>query len=186
MSFFDSIFGAVKPTYHDPMEAAAPYLNQIQPTMEQYYNPYVQMGLNPGQSVNQIGQGFQQSPGLDFALQKALGAGNNAAAAGGMAGSPQHQYQNMQTATGLANQDYYNWLNQAQGQQRLGFEGTNQLAQSIMDSLMAKAGLQTSSTNQRNMRNQGAFSDSLGLGATGLGYAIGGPMGAMAMGSTLR
>ena len=114
----------------NPAEAAMPYYGQIPGTLNKYLDPYIQTGQqalpglqeqygqlmnNPGGRLNQIGQGYQQSPGFKFALQQALQGAGNAAAAGGMAGSPQHEYQNMQLATNLANQDYNTWLQNALG-----------------------------------------------------------------------
>ena len=40
-----------------------------------------------------------------------------------MAGSPQHEQQNMEVATGLANQDYNNWIQQALGMYGKGLSG---------------------------------------------------------------
>lgn len=129
--------------YNSPADAANQYLNQIPGQAGQYLDPYLQAGQqslgplqqqygellgNPGQKLNQIGGSFQQSPGFKFALEQALGAANRSAAAGGMAGSPMSQQQNMGIATGLANQDFYNWLQGATGLYGKGLEGQQGLA----------------------------------------------------------
>ena len=116
--------------YSNPAYNAMPFLNQIPAATAPYYQPFVQAGqqaipalqgqyndlmTNPGGRLNQIGGSYQQSPGLQFAIQQALQGAGHAAAAGGMAGSPQHEFENMGLATNLANQDYYNWLGQATG-----------------------------------------------------------------------
>lgn len=128
----------------NPQDAANKYLNQIPGQTSQYFDPYINAGKGaigslqdqyssllggPGQKLNEIGQSYQQSPGFKFALDQALGGAGRAAAAGGMAGSPQHEQQNMGLATNLANQDYYNWLGQATGLYGQGLSGQQGLAQ---------------------------------------------------------
>lgn len=123
----------------DPMN----YLNQITGQASPYLKPYSQAGeeelgplagifgqlsSDPGAMLNKIGGQFHQSPGFNFAMQQAMQAANQGAAAGGMAGSPAAQQQAQHTATGLANQDYYNWLNQATGMFGQGLQGMQGLA----------------------------------------------------------
>ena len=130
-------------SYKNPADAASQYYNQIPGQTNQYYQPYFEAGKNqlpglteqygqlmndPGGKLNQIGGGFQQSPGFKFALEQALGGSGHAAAAGGMAGSPQHEQQNMELATQLGNQDYYNWLQQATGLYGQGLTGAQGMA----------------------------------------------------------
>lgn len=184
--------------YKNPANAASPYLNQIPGTISPYYQPYVNAGqqalptlqnqfntmaTNPGQSVNTIGQSFQQSPGYDWQVQQALQGSNQAAAAGGMAGSPQHEQQNMQLANNIANQDYYNWLSNALQQQNTGLSGlqnintmgygaSNELAQSLANNLMGQAGMQVAGTAGKNMYNQGNLGMLLGAGVSALPYLM--------------
>jgi hypothetical protein len=108
-----------------PMDAANPYISQIPGQTSKYFDPYSEAGQrsikpweeeynnlikDPGGKYNKIGESFHQSPGFKFAMEQALQGGNHAAAAGGMAGSPQHEQQNMQLANDLANQDYYKYM----------------------------------------------------------------------------
>ena len=128
----------------NPADVANQYISQIPGQTSQYFQPYMDAGKNalgtlqgqygdllndPGGKLNQIGGNFQQSPGFQFALKQALQGAGHAAAAGGMAGSPQHEQQNMGLATDLANQDYYNWLGQATGLYGQGLQGEQGLAQ---------------------------------------------------------
>lgn len=128
----------------NPADVANQYISQIPGQTSQYFQPYMDAGKNalgslqgqygdllndPGGKLNKIGGGFQQSPGFQFALKQALQGAGHAAAAGGMAGSPQHEQQNMGLATDLANQDYYNWLGQATGLYGQGLQGQQGLAQ---------------------------------------------------------
>src|SRR5260221_13569988 len=99
---------------NNPADAAMPYLDQIPGQINKYYQPYVNAGQtalnnvqpefqnllnNPGGKLNKIDQGFQQSPGFKFALQQALQGAGHAEAEGGMAGSPEHEFENMQIGT---------------------------------------------------------------------------------------
>lgn len=130
--------------YKNPADAAQPYLNRIPGAIGQYYNPYFQAGTgalpqlqgqygqllnDPGGKLNQIGQGFHESPGFQFALQQALQGAGHAAAAGGQAGSPEHQQRNIELATQLGNQDYQNYLHNALGLYGQGLEGERGLSQ---------------------------------------------------------
>ena len=84
---------------------------------------YGQLMNDPTAVMNKIGSQYQQSPGYQFQMDQAMNAVGNAAAAGGMAGSPQHQQQAATLATGLANQDYHNFLNQGLGLYGQGLQG---------------------------------------------------------------
>lgn len=177
--------------WNNPASGAQQYLNQIPGKVGQYYNPYIQQGqaayggLNnqynqmmnsPGNFINNIGSQYQQSPGFKFALQQALQGANQGAAAGGMAGSPQNQQQNMGIATNMANQDYYNWLNTALGQQNIGLQGeqgiyntgynaSSNMANAIGNALAGQAGLSyagQAAQNQHDQEGLGAFLGGLG------------------------
>ena len=94
---------------------------------------------NPDDFINNIGKGYQQSPGFDFALKQALQGSSNAMAAGGMAGSPMHEQANMELATNLANQDYNQWLQTALGQHSQGLAGGQGIYNSGMNASDAMA-----------------------------------------------
>ena len=129
----------------NPAEAALPYVNPYleagQKALGQYGDLATQlagnyptlkdqfMGLinNPGDFLNKMGQNFQHSPGYQAQLQEGEQAASNAAAAGGMAGSPQHQKYASQIATDLANRDYYNFLNPTLGLYQTGLSGLGNL-----------------------------------------------------------
>lgn len=128
----------------DPYGAARGQIGQIPGMLEKYFDPYIQAGnwalprlegqygqlmQDPGAVMGRIGAGFQQSPGYEFQKQQATEAANQAAAAGGMVGSPQEQQQLAKTVTGLSNQDYYNYLNHAMNLYQQGLGGTSGLAQ---------------------------------------------------------
>jgi hypothetical protein len=165
----------------DPSKEADKYLKQIPGMAHGIYDPYMQQGQrlggmlegqygqlmgDPGGMLNKIGGGYQQSPGFQFALKQALQAGGNAAAAGGMAGSPMHERANMETATGLANQDYNQWLQNAMGMYGTGLQGAQgmygaganaagNLAGMLGSNLQDRASNAYSGANWRNSMNIG-------------------------------
>lgn len=115
-----NIPGQMKP-YFDPFIQAG---QRQLPGMEDAYN---QMMGDPGGFINKMGGSYQKSPGFDFALKQALQGAGHAAAAGGMAGSPQHEQWAEGIATGMANQDYNQWLDRAMGAYGRGLGGREKL-----------------------------------------------------------
>lgn len=229
MGFFSNMFGGGE----DPSKEANKYLSQIPGTITPYYQPYNQMGKqamgqygaestaltgmrpdlmqalsqllqNPGQVYNQLGQGYQQSPGYEFNKNQSLQAMTNAAAAGGMAGTPQHQLQAGGIASDLANQDFEKYLNHvmglmtggingmgsmySQGMQglgnltNLGYQSSNDLASSLASNLVNQANNAYAGAANKNQSGQGLLGGLLGGTAAFLG---GGPagLGAYALGS---
>lgn len=183
--------------HNNPADAAMGSLNEMPSQIQQYYQPYMQAGQqalggvqnqynnlmnDPGAKLNNIGQGFHQSPGYNFALQQALQSTNHGAAAGGMFGSPQHQQQNMQVATGLADQDYYNWLGQATGMFGEGIHGLQGIAGMGQQASMGygdqmaqlqaqKANLQYAGAENKNQSQAGDFGNIMsGLGTLAAFY----------------
>lgn len=127
-----SLFGG------NPSGAAMPYLNQISDVLKQYLGPYASAGTsmlpglqnnygaitsNPGGMVNSFGANYHQSPGFQFQTDQALGAANRAASAGGMAGTPQEQQKIAGTVNDLADQDYYQYLNNTEDLYKTGLSG---------------------------------------------------------------
>lgn len=133
-----SLFGHQR----NPSASANQYFNQIPGQTQQYYSPYMEAGkgamstlqnqygdLLSGNTQNKLGENYKESPGYKFALDQALQGGTNAAAAGGMLGTPQHEQQNMGIANGLASQDYNNYLHNQMGLYGQGLQGTQGLNQ---------------------------------------------------------
>lgn len=176
----------------NPYDSASQYYNQIPGYLKQYLNPYMQAGQgamgqlqgqygqlinDPTAMMNKIGAGYQQSPGFNWQMQQAMGAANNAAAAGGMAGSPQHQQQAQTVATGLANQDYYNYMDKGLSQYGMGLQGlqginamgygaSNSMAQGMAGSLMNQGNLAYSGQASQNQAQGQMYGDIFGgLGA---------------------
>ena len=195
MGFFDFLSGG-----KNPADSAMPYLDKIPGQTSPYMQPFFEAGKgslpglqeqyqnllgDPGGFINKIGGSYQQSPGFKFALQQALQSGGNAAAAGGMAGSP------MQVATGLANQDYGNWMQNALGLYGQGLHGQQDLAhmgqqsgQSMADmiaqTLAQQGNLAFQGQAQKNQNKSDMWGNAFKL-AGGLAFGPAGYMGADAL-----
>lgn len=185
--------------YEDPSEAAQPYLDKIPGEIKQYYDPYIQAGQqalpglqqqltglmqDPTGIMGQIGGQYQASPGYQFAVDQAMRAANQSAAAGGMAGTPANQFNAMNTAQQLANQDYYNYMDRGLSQYGRGLEGTQQLTGMGMQAGGTLAGqLADVAGSQANLAYAGAQGQNQmtggilgGIGSL-LGGIAGGPIG---------
>lgn len=184
-----SLFG----DWNNPAEAANPFFDKMPDELKKYFNPYIEAGNkalpglqdqygrlmnDPAGRLNEIGQGYHQSPGFQFALNQALQGAGHAAAAGGMAGSPQHEQQNMGLATNLANQDYNQWLGNALGMYGMGLQGQQglyntgaqsgmQLGENLASILAQRAKLAYEGQNAEN-QHQGGIWGSLFGGAGSL------------------
>lgn len=182
------LFGGNK----NPASAGMGYLDQIPGSISPYYQPYIEAGKqaipklqgqydellnNPGQKLNQMGGSFQYSPGYQFALQQALGGAGHAAAAGGYAGTPMHEQQNMQIASQLGNQDYYNWLGHAQqlygaglsGEQGFATQGLNastSMSDQIAQALAAQSNLAYEGQAAKNAGTSSGWGNLIGGAAT--------------------
>ncbi len=139
---FGGIFGP-KNQGRKIADAANQYYDQIPGELGKYYDPYINEGRgaydemskryqglmdDPSKVLGDIGSKYQESPGYKWALQQALQAGGNAAAAGGMAGTPMHQQESMETAQGMASKDFENYLNHALGLYGAGLSGGQGIA----------------------------------------------------------
>ena len=181
--------------FKDPSKDTGKYLDQIPGRTSQYMNPYIEQGQragsnlegqygnltsDPGAMVNKIGSGYQESPGFKFALERALAGGGRAAAAGGMAGSPTHEFENMQTASGLASQDYDKYLSHALDQYGLGLKGeegmnergygaSKEMSDMIAQVLAGQAGLKYAGQSSQNNMLSNLFQTAGKFGTAMLG-----------------
>ena len=158
MSWLSQMFGGG--SHNNPADSAMGYLDQVP---GQYTNPDM---------YNQIAGQYQQSPGYQFKLKQAMTAGDNAAASGGMLGSGQHQFQNMDTANGLASQDFDQYFQRRMG---LGQDMGSLLGQKAQYGFAGQAG-----QHQERSKQIEQLMKLLGIGGgAGLGFMTGGPMGAL-------
>lgn len=126
----------------NPADQANQTLGQIPGKINGYYQPFFDAGKSelpgyqdmmnklmsdPGGFINSLGKGYQQSPGYQWNLGQGESAINNANAAGGMLGTPQHQQQAGQLASNLANQDYNQWMQNAMSAFGTGTKGAGDI-----------------------------------------------------------
>lgn len=158
MNTIGGIPGALKPYYDTYMDAGKSAL----PTLQSQFGNLIK---DPGNFINNVGQSYQQSPGFQASLKEALNAATNAAAAGGYAGSPQHERYSMEAATNLANKDYNDWLSKALGAYGMGlggeqnifqtgFDASKDYAGNVGNTMMNQAMLQFSGQQAENERNK--------------------------------
>lgn len=191
-----SMFGG---GFKNPSSAASPFLDQAQSQLPAYFQPYIDAGnkqipglekgygdmMDPNAFLKNIGSGYQASPGYEWQKSQGLSGVENAAAAGGMLGSPQHQQQAATLTTGLANQDFYNYLQQAlgvygqglQGKQGLydtGAQSSIGLGQDLSSISGSQAQLAYEGQNTENQHDQGGLGSIFGGAASLLPFFLGG------------
>jgi hypothetical protein len=179
----------------NPADAANKYINQIPGATEPYYSPYINAGkgamgdlqnqykdLIGGNVQNQLGANYKESPGYQFKLQQAMGAGNRAAAAGGMSGTPAHEQMSMETANGLASQDYNDYIKNQMGLYGLGtgigqdifgkgYGASGDMASTLGNSLSQQAGYGYAGQAGKNAQNASNWGNLFG-GAAALGAGL--------------
>lgn len=217
MSFIKSI----NPFHHeDPSKAAKPYYEQVPGQLHKAYDPYVNAGKgaldqtqneygellghrseledslmqllqNPEGLYKNLTQNYTSSPGYEFAQKEAQRATGNAAAAGGYAGTPQHQRYAAEVSSGLASQDFDKYLSSILEMFMKGLSGTgnlyekglggledirhegygasSELGQSLANNLMSQGNLAYEGAAARNKRASSIFSDLASLGGSIVG-----------------
>ena len=172
-------FRIVTNDYNDPSKAALPDINAIEGKVSPLYQPAINAGnsampgyqdimqkllSNPQEFINMLGKGYQKSPGYDFNLQQSQGGINNAAAAGGMLGTPEHQFKAGANASDFANNDFNGYMDRILKGLGLGAAGTegiinrgqtasSSLADKIAEILGTKAGLKYNGAMGENINN---------------------------------
>lgn len=111
--------------YEDPAEEALKYTGGMEDMLLEYLGPYREKGLkaqdalfreflillnNPSLKYDSLTGGFEESPGYQYTYDQSMNAVNQAAAAGGMSGSPAHQQQASEQSAAVANQEFYNYV----------------------------------------------------------------------------
>jgi hypothetical protein len=189
--YVQKIPGVITPYYQPYIDAGNKSLSTLQGqdqnllgNYQGLQNQYTQQMTNPGATLSQIGAGYQASPGYQWNLDQGEAAITNAAAAGGMLGTPQQQQYAGTLASNLANQDYNQYMQSALGvQQRgtqgaqhlydtgyrgeqdinhMGYQASNQLAEGLAQALMAQAHLA-----YQGMASRNAYHESLAKGVFG-------------------
>ncbi len=144
--------------FNNPADAAMQQSDKLQSTIAPYYDPWINAGRtalptvmgqysqlinDPASIYNMLGAGFESSPGYQYNYDQSMNGINQAAAAGGMLGSPSHQQQAGTQASALANQDYYNYMGGMQnlyGTGLSGMQGINQMGYNASDAMGSMLG----------------------------------------------
>lgn len=171
--------GLMAGDYKNPATGANEILSRIPNEMSKWIKPYADAGTsvlpqyrdvmskllsNPQELFKMMGAGYKESPGFQWNLEQGENAINNANAAGGMLGSPQHQQQAGELATNLASQDYNKYMDSVMRLFGMGAEGTsdifktgavsaNSLAEAIAQVLGQKAQYEYAGTAGENQYN---------------------------------
>lgn len=200
--------------YHNPATQASKTVGQIPGQVSPYLQPYNETGTqalntsqqqygnlvnnnansvqqalsmlltNPQQALSMLGSGYQESPGYQWDLNQGESAINNAQAAGGMAGSPQHEQEAGELAENLSNKYYQQYLENVLGLfhtglsgstdlyktglsgennlAHLGYQSANDLASVIAQSLMQQANLQYAGQSNQNQHRGNIIGNAAG------------------------
>lgn len=162
--------------YDDPSNSMGNMPNDVSNTISPYYQPYMDAGLSsmgtlqeqlarmygdPGALYADLGKGFKESPGYEYNVQQATGAANRAAAAGGQLGSPAEQLALSKQVSGMADQDYDNYMKSMMGiygggiqgltgLTQLGYGASSSMANDMANAMMGQYGMQMAGQNAQN------------------------------------
>lgn len=126
-------------------DAALQYLREGRDQARMDLAPYREGGAADYSALRSlIGTNYQQSPGYQFAFDEGQRAIDRGASARGMLGSGARARELVRYGTGMAQQDYGNWLSRLQGLASAGQAATGQGA-----TLAAATGGQQASTAQQ-------------------------------------
>jgi hypothetical protein len=178
----------------NPADAGMGYLNQVPGATSQYTNPYLNAGKqatgvlqgeygkdinDPNAQYNKFAQGYEESPGYKFSVDQATKGANQAAAAGGMLGSPAEQQELSKVIQGLSSQDFEQFLSHImgiygqgisgqQGMFNTGAQTANNMAQSAQSNLNNQAQLAYQGQASQNQAQGGGFNQLI----NGIGSAL--------------
>lgn len=174
--------------FKNPYDESGNLLNQIPGTITPFYKPSIDAGnrqipgleelfgkmtSNPDEFLSMLGKGYKKSPGYDWKLGQGESAINNAEAAGGMLGTPEHQQEAGQLAENMSSDDYESYLNHVlgllsggisgkQGLMTNGQQSSNDLATNLAQVLMSRASNSTEKVNADNQSKGGGMGDLFG------------------------
>lgn len=179
----------------DPNDAIKEYMAMLQenykpymeagqnaiPTLEQQYEMLLN---NPHAMQQMLGGQYEQSPGYQYQYDTAMNAQNAASAAGGGLGTQAHQTNAAKTASGVANQDYWNYYNANSDLFGKGLSGTQDLytgglnaTNSLSQGMGSAYGAQSSIAGANQQRFNSELAGIAGLLKGGTGGGTGGGSG---------
>jgi len=202
MSLLSGLFGGG--SKDSPSRAANKYLDQIPGVAHQGYDPYVNEGRDasgktksayeemmndPTGFINKLMGGYKESEGYQYQKENLTKDLGNAAAAGGIAGTPYDQMQQGEGIQKLLSADMQQFLQNAlgrydtglQGEQGIanrGYDATGKLTDTLGGALNQQGGLAFQDQQQKNQNKNNLWS-MFGKALGGIGGAlVGGPGGA--------
>jgi hypothetical protein len=204
MGFWDFLSSATGNT-EDPSKEANKYMSQIPGVGKQYYNPFIDRGnragntlegeygrmMNPTSFMDDIMKNYKMSEGAQYEQDK-LGKGiGSTAAAGGFAGTPEHQRSYGEMAGKIMSGDMQQYLTNAlgihdrgmtgeEGFFNKGFDASSSLADLLGGTLASQGTMAYQGAQQKNANQSALFSAIAKALATGAGAYFGGAPGAAA------
>lgn len=174
MGLFDFLSGG-----QDPSQAAAPYLNKIEPMERENYSPYInrgndayntlspqfeQMTKDPAAFLEMLMGSYEPSKGYGLRRDEALRSAGNSAAAGGMRGSINDINNEAHITDSLLGDDMQQWLQNVLGIQGTGMSGESHFADEGYDATKNLTGdLSNLYGTQGQLAYQGASSQNKGF-----------------------
>lgn len=183
--------------YDDPAKAANQYNDQIPGVGHKYYDPFISGGqeaggrlkgeynkmLDPTAFMDQIMQHYQTSKGAQYALDKGTRGIGATAAAGGIAGTPEHQREYGEMASDINSKDMQQYLQNAlgvygggiKGEQDFygkGYDASKEMADLLGGNLASQGTMAYGGAQQKNMNRQAlmnALMKALGSAAGSMG-----------------
>lgn len=135
----NDVFGG---SYDNPADSAQPYLDKIPGYVDQYMQPYIDMGQEAGGiaqdqyaqwvqdpygSYNEIYSNYNASPWYDYQSDQMQKAATSSAASGGMAGTEQDYTHQMEVNNALMDKDFSQYMDYILGMQKSGLAGEQQM-----------------------------------------------------------
>ncbi len=200
MSILSKLFGGGT----NPATGASPYLNQIPGVGHNTYDEYISQGKTAGQNtqgqyegmmndptgfINKLMEAYKPSEGYQFQQGQLMKQMGNAAAQGGIAGTPMDQMNQAQGTQGLLSQDMQQFLTNAlgrydtglQGEQGIanrGYDASGKLNDMLGSNLNQQGNLGFQGVQQQNQNQAGLFKAlAQALGMLGGGGGLGGLAG---------
>lgn len=184
----------------NPADRAMPIAQQIPGAVQPYYQPYIDAGRQAGQEsgamygrmandpmqyLQELMNGYSMSDGYKHKENRLLNTASNAAAAGGFAGLPYDQEQQMSIQNALMDESMQQWLQNVLGIQGTGLAGQQHQADQgynastgygdiLGGSLNQQAGIAFQGQQQRNQDRNGMRGLLAGLLGGAGGFMSGG------------
>lgn len=197
MSWFSSMMNGGN--YSNPADAAMPYLEEVPGWVDEYYNPYIETGLeaggiaqdqyaamasDPAAYYNDIYSNYDQSDYYKYQSDLMGETAANTSAAGGYSGTDTDVMKQTELQNALLSKDFQQYLTNymaiqgqgLQGEQQMyttGYGASNQAANAMIQNSNAKAGLSyagTASQNQYNAATTNALMEAMGMTAGSAAY----------------